>query len=898
MSDFPQISPPKNFTKFLKWFCKTEYYEDIQGDLEEDFQLLYQECGSLNRAQNWYRLQIIRLFRPSMTKGSKIQKLIDRLSTMFKNNLKIGFRSLWKYKTGSIINITGLAIGMAAFILIALFTKDEISYDRHFEHVDDIYRVTVKNFTQDGTLSRHWAFASAGHAERLKADYQTITHAARFFPWGFPDIEYGDLSLRSQPVIFCDKDAFEIFKFPFIIGSPENAFDDIFSIVLTEESAIRIFGNDWREQDILGQALKLSRDGNEGPFKVTGVIEDMPEQQHFHFEYLAPIKFLEMVFGKDEMNNVGGNYNWMTYVRLQPGADIQELEASSDEFFEKYMDPIFGRPASEFREFEYQRLKDIHLYSNLEGEYEANGSIDQIYVFGVVGVLLLLVACVNYMNLATSHYTRRMKEVGVRKVVGATRSTLLYQFLTESFLITMLAIPVMMVLIYYGLPFINTFMEKNLVFNPFDSVELIGAVVLLVFTVGLLAGLYPAIFLSKIDLHKSLKGESAMRASKWNFRSWLITFQYSVAIALIFSIVVIEGQLSYIQGSNPGFRKDQILNTFLSDRIQNIDVFKDELLKIPNVKNVTYSSRIPTGRLMDNAGSQFYKGDSLVPASFRLPVVSTDERFIDTYEIELIAGENFTKSQDAYVDSIGYYIINRRAAEAMGYQNPEEIIGAKLSYGMFDGDGFKMGKIQGVVEDFHFESMHAPIVPMVMIKTNNNVRELSVKLNEENVSSTVAKIEAMYRDFDPGANPNFRFVDDLFDEQYQNEERLGTMIRVFTTLAVFIGCLGLIGMVGFIIETKTKEIGIRKVLGASNQSILMIISSQFFTLIGIAFLFALPVSYWFMQSWLDGFVYRTNITVFNIFLPLVITALFTTLTLGYQSLKAMNSNPVESLKDE
>ena len=898
MSENPQISPPGNFTRFLKWFCKPEYFEDIQGDLEEDFHLMYQDGLPLRKAQNWYRFQIIRLFRPNMIKGSKMQKLIDRHTTMFKNHLKIGFRSLLKYKTGTAINITGLALGMAAFMLISLYIKDEWSYDRHFPHVDEIHRVTVKNFTQDGSLSRHWAFASAGHADRLKEDYAFVTHATRFFPWAFPDITYEENKYPFQQVIFADPDAFEIFTFPFIIGTPEKAFEDISSLVLTESTAARIFGNDWMEKDILGSAVTLSRDEQEAPFKITGVMKDMPDQQHFHFEYLAPIRFIETIMGEDEMNNVGGNYNWLTYLRISPGTDIKAFEASGVEFFNKYMNQIQNRDASEFYAFEFQPITDIHLRSNLESEYETNGSIDQIYVFGVVAILLLLVACVNYMNLATSHYSRRMKEVGVRKVAGAATGVLLSQFLIESLLVTLISIPITILFIIWGLPYINDFMVKSLVFDPFQNWEILTLLVGMMCIVSLLAGFYPALFLSKINTIKSLKGESAMRSSKWGFRSWLVTFQYAVTIALIFTISVIDGQLDFIQKSNPGYQKEQILNLNLSRNINNIDVFKKELSEIPNVTQVSYSSRIPTGRLLDNMGSMIYQGDSLVPTGFRLPQISVDENFIHTYELDLIAGKDFTRDQDAYRDSVGYYIINRRAAERLGYLNPEDIIGERLSYGPFNGTNSKIGRIQGVVEDFHFESMHTAIVPMVMIKTNDNVREISIKLDPQNMTETIEQIEHVYAKFDPVSAPTYRFIDELFDEQYQQEERLSTMIRVFTLIAIFIASLGLLGMVGFIIETKTKEIGIRKVLGASTQSILLIISKRFFILIGIASLVALPVSYWFMSDWLESFIYRMQIGVINLVIPLLAAGVFTILTLGYQSLKASNANPVESLKDE
>lgn len=889
--------PPTRATKFLKWFCKHEYYEDIQGDLEEEFHYLAED-STLIKAKKWYRWQIIKLFRPSMMKKVKGQQELETQNTMFKNHLKIGIRNLWKYKSGTIINTLGLALGLSAFMLIALFVKDELSYDRHHQFADEIHRVTVENFTLDGELSRHWAFASAGHAERLKEDYSAITHAVRFFLWAFPDIQYAKKKLPSQQVVFADDEVFDVFTFPFIQGSKEEAFNDLYSLVLTETTAIRIFGEDWDEKNIIGETVDLYAEGQNVPFEISGVIEDMPNQQHFQFEYLAPIRFVYSFFGEKGMNNVGGNYNWLTYVRLEPGTDVIGLEEYSKEFFNKYIGKRSGRNASEFYGFRFQPLLDIHLNSNLEGEVQANGSLQQVYIFSIVGLLLLLVACVNYMNLATSHFSRRMKEVGVRKVIGAGQSSLLAQFLTESVLITILAFPLALGCVYLGLPYINSFMNKELVLSLTGNLELILSVFVLILSVGLLSGLYPALFLSRVRLLSALKGESSIKASRWNFRNWLVTFQYIVTISLIFALLVIDGQMKFIQTSDPGYSRSHVIDLGLSREVKNLERLKRELLEHPNIEMGAYSSRIPTGRLADNWGSKFFKGDSLVPNNFRMPCIMVDEDFIPTYEIELLAGENFNRKMEMFEDSTGYYIINRKAAESLGYSDPNQIIGEQLAYGSFDGQKMGLGRIYGVVEDFHFESLHSPIVPMVMLKTNENIRELSLKVKENEMQATLEYIEQVWTSHDTENPARYNFVDELFDEQYRQEERLGTMIKVFAAIAIFIGCLGLIGMVGFIIETKTKEIGIRKALGASISNLLFIISNQFFKLIGLAFVIALPVTYWLMMDWLQGFEYRMSVSALLIVLPLVLTCIFTIITLGVQTLRASMSNPVDSLKDE
>lgn len=887
--------PPKLTSRFFSWFCHPDYYEDISGDLAEEYRL-FRNTQSVKKANWWYFWQVIRLFRPSMMKSLHPVESLKTQIDMYKNYFKIGLRNLWKFKAATAINVIGLSTGIAAFVLIALFVIDEFSYDRHHEHAENTYRVTVKNYTIDGNLSRHWAFASAGHASRLKEDFSEITHATRFYPWAFPDITYQNNTFRGEQVIFADNDVFDIFSFKFIEGKAENAFDGIFSIVLTENTAVKIFGSNWQDENIIGKQVKLSGDGQDASFKVTGVMENMPDQQHFHFDYLAPIRFVENIMGEGAINNVGGNYNWLTYLRISEDANIPLLEKSMNEtFWDKYIGSFpSGAKARDFYDFSLQPLLDIHLHSNLEGEYETNGSSDQVYIFSIIGILLLLVACVNYMNIATSHYSRRMKEVGVRKVIGAFRSALVKQFLTESTLITIISFPFCVILIFQALPFLNDFMDKNLTFNLIDQLYLIGPLLILLIGVGLLAGLYPAFFLSKINLVNALKGEQAMNAGKWNFRSWLVTFQYAVTIALIFALGVIENQMQFIRNSNPGYDRDQVLRLSLPRNV-NTETFRNELLSNPNITSASYSSRIPTGRLADSMGSNVFKGDSAVATNFRLPVVSVDEYFLETYQIELIAGENFREGTETVLSrdstTTGYYIINETAAKSFGFSNVSEAVGLKISYGPTE------GRVIGVMADFHFESLHSPIVPMVLINTDN-YRGISLKLNPDNLKETLNQIETIYAGFSPEDSPSYRFVDELFEEQYQQEERLVTIIKVFAGITILISCLGLIGMVGFIIETKSKEIGIRKVLGASVQSILLLIGSRFLILAGIAFTISLPLAYFLMNQWLENFVYRTDIGIFLILMPVVAAAGLTVMIISYQTIKAATMNPVDCLQDE
>ncbi len=882
-------TPPKRITAFLEWFLHPDYLEDISGDLEEEYKL-YSTNHKPTRSKWWYTWQVIRLCRPAMMKSwSPIEKLKITID-MFKNYIKIGLRNIWKFKTSAAINLIGLSTGLASFILIALFVMDELSYDQHHIHKDNIYRVTVKNYNNDGELSRHWAFASAGHAPRIKEDFPEVTHATRFFPWAFPDVLIGDARFPQEQVVFTDPDVFDIFTIPFIIGSPENAFKNPKSIVISENAAIKLYGNNWKDLDLLSKTVKLESRGQSLLFNLTGVYENMPDQQHFHFDYLAPFEIFAAIAGDETINNVNGNYNYLTYVRTVDGTEPKSMEARSNEFFDKYIEPFRGRNASEFYDFVFQPLTSIHLQSNIQGEIENNGSLQQVFIFSIVGILVLVVACINYMNLATAKYTRRMKEIGVRKVVGANKQSLFTQFITESFLITFLSLIIGLILVYLALPYLNDFVDKSLTFGFFQDIQLIALLTLVMITVGLLAGFYPAIYLSSKNTITSLKGESAQTYKRFNFRSALVTFQYVVAVGLIFALTVVNTQISYIFQSDPGWDKEQMLNIAafrLGDKAQ---IFKNELLAHPNIEKATVSSRIPSGTLADSQGAMFFQGDSAQPLAFRLPYIRVDEDFISTFDLKLVAGKDFESYMDN--DSTGYYIVNEAAALAMGYENPEELVGQKLRYGGVD------GQIYGVVKDFHFESVHTPIKPMVLTKTNRSLYRITIKVKPENMQETLQYVETKWGEVDPVNTVSYRFLDESFEQQYKAEERLSTLFKVLTGLVILISCLGMLGMVSFIIERKTKEIGIRKVLGASLQNLIWLISQNFLFPIILAAIIALPLGFWLMNNWLEQFAYQFRYDLLIFLSPILIIATITLLTISYRALKAALINPVDCLRDE
>lgn len=883
--------PPDWAARWLLWFCHPDFAEDILGDLEEEYQS-HEPAANKLMADFWFVRQVAGMMRPSLMRPFLPFLQLNNKMDMIKNYIKIGLRNLLKYRVGTGINLLGLSTGMAAFILIALFVKDELSYDRHHEHADEIFRVTIENFSGDGeTLSRQWAFASAGHAKRLKQDFSQVTHAVRFFPWAFPDVIYGDKRLPGEQVVFADPEVFDVFTSPFLAGSASTAFANETSMVISEAAAIRIFGNDWREQDIIGKNVKIEAQGNAMSLAITGVMADMPRQQHFHFEYFVPFSIYENVVNNPQVtDNVSGNYNFLTYVRLADKDAAAAVEAGGPAFFDKHIGDIRGLPAHQYYGLVLQPLKDIHLTSNLSGEIENNGSLSQVVIFSVIGLLLIVVACINYMNLATSRYTRRMKEIGVRKSIGATKGSLIGQFVTESVLVTVISFPLAIGLAAMAMPYINDFMDKQLSINFLQDFSLFAGVVVLLALVALVAGLYPAIYLSSLDTISSLKGEATFRTGKVNFRSVLVTFQYVVTVGIIFSLAVVNAQMGYIFNSDPGFQKERILDVSLSrDIYAKKETFKNELLANGSIESATFVSRIPTGALLDNQGASIFLGDSLTPINFRLPYITVDEDFISTYGIEMVAGQNFEKYMDS--DSIGYYIVNETAAKQLGFPQTQEAIAKNMAYGGVN------GSIVGVVKDFHFESLHSPIGPMLIAKSDN-YRRISIKLSSVNIQETISFIETTWASFDSKNPINYRFVDEAFENQYQSEERLSIMFKVFAVLAILISCLGMLGMVTFVVERKTKEIGIRKVLGAKSPHIMWLVSRGFLWLIGIACLVSLPIGYYLMSNWLSTFAYQISISPMLFLVPVLAVVLITWATILYRIVKAVYINPVKYLRSE
>ncbi len=802
---------------------------------------------------------------------------------MFRNYLTIALRNLTRHKGYTFINVLGLTVGLACFLLIALYVKDELSYDRHHAHADRIYRVTRDWVGKDGTVSLHLGHVAPPFGPLLKSDFGEIEQVVRLLETS-PTVHQGEKTFNEESVFFAEENLFKVFTFRVTRGNPDRALADPFTVMLSQPMAEKYF----KGENPVGKTLRF-----DGQFALTvsGVFEPLPPQSHFHPRMLISFKTLEddRVYGKEGLRTNFGNNSFATYLLLPPGSDAARLAARFPAFIDKNVTNDGDKP-SKWTRLYLQKLTDIHLRSHLDSEIEANGDINYIYIFSAIGVLVLLIACINYMNLATARSAGRAREVGLRKVIGARRSQLVGQFLSESAVLTTVALLLALVLAVGMLPYLNGFTGKSLSVGSLLDGPVVALVVGLALVTGLAAGSYPAFFLASFQPVKVLKGRLGA-ARNGGLRQSLVVVQFAISIFLIICTTVVYRQLHYIEGKSLGYRKDQVLvlPAYSGDSTVNYQAFKDELRAGAAVKNAGRSSRIPSGRLLDTNGARVMKGDSLASTDVPVKFLNVDHDFIPTYEMKLLAGRNF--SRQFATDDTTAFILNETAVKRIGWKNAEMALDQPFAYGE------RKGRIIGVLKDFHFESLHEEIVPMVLLMNENRLGNLSVSIAGNDVPAALAHVEKTWKKFMPNRPFEYGFLDQRFGELYRAETTRGTLFTTFAGISIFIACLGLFGLASFTITQRSKEISVRKVLGASVAGIVGLLSKEFVRLVGIAFLLAIPVAWYFMDRWLQDFAYRTGIGA-DVFLIAGLLALGIALaTVSYQAIRAALSNPVNSLRN-
>jgi putative ABC transport system permease protein len=771
---------------------------------------------------------------------------------MFKNYLKVAFRNILRYKTYSVINITGLSVGIAVSIFVILWVQDEWSFNRFHKNIDNIHQV-ISLLPVGWTSTSPWAIS-----EVLKKDFPEIVKSTRYVEASFP-AKYGDMQ-QIEKTALADKDFFSMFTFPFIKGDPQTAFDAANSAVITEEFAARFFPH----ENPIGKSLQIN---NQWECIITGIIKNVPVNSTMQFNILMHVKILPAEILQ----------SWAieteAYVLLGKNVSVSNLRNKIAGTTMKY-----DKRTNEKITNDLQPFSSIYLYS-LEGA----GRIVYIYIFSTAAFLILLLACINFINLSTARAGKRSTEIGIRKVVGAVRGRIIWQFLLESMLYAFLAFILAILLVLVFLPEFNMIAEKQL---KFSLSQWQGAALLaLVIVTGLISGFYPSLVLSSFKPINALKKSSGRSSSRAILKKFLVVFQFTIAVALTIGTLIIYRQLQYIRNKDLGFNKDFIVTIPTNpDLWQKYETVKNELKGYANILNVTSANNPPTQ--VGNINPVYWEGGG--PQNYKtMNFVSTDFDYIETFDMKIVDGRNF--SRDMETDKKNY-LVNEEAVKFMKLENP---VGKMFSIWTME------GIIIGIVKNFHATPLQNQIQPVVFTLNQNwQPSQIFVKIRPNNIPQTLDHIKSVWAKYVPTSPFTFEFLDEIFERQYNAEERMGTLFNYFAVLTIFVSCLGLLSLTAFIAEQRTKEIGVRKVLGASVRHIIFSLSKEFLLLLLIANIIAWPLMYYFMKQWLDGFAYHTDMNIAVFLFSSVLVSVMAIFTVSFQAFKAAQANPVESLKYE
>ncbi|MDE2729273.1 MAG: ABC transporter permease [Gemmatimonadota bacterium] len=798
---------------------------------------------------------------------------------MFQNYLSVALRNLRRHPAYSLINIAGLAIGMATCVLILLYIQDELSYDRYHPHADRVYRIVAD--IESGGQTVQTAGTPAAWGPALKRDFPEIELLVRMRGTGSAWlVDLGNTIYYERKVIWAEPDLFEMFSIPLVSGDPGTALVEPYSMVISEELAFRYFG----AEDPVGEVVNLD---NRWDFTVTGVMKNIPTNSHMRPDMFVSYTTMNVISSWD-LGDWEFHRNLYTYIRLRENVSPDEFEAKLPDFLERHAGDQYREAGISLRP-SLQPLVDIHLYSNRESEHEPNGDIRYVALFLIITFLILIIACINFINLATARSEMRAREVGVRKVLGANRLQLIRQFLGESVLMAGLAAIVAVLLVLLALPGVNEIAGKQLAL-PLTDWNVLAALALGTALIGLAAGSYPAAYLSGFLPAVVMKGNPETGKKGLGLRQVLVVIQFSMSIFLLVSTAVIHDQLEYIQTKRLGFNKEQVMVVPItgSHQIPNTPVLKQRLSGMPGVVGIATTTGLPGMRvvpILELWAEGMPPEDHLMMATLHV-----DEHFLDVMDIDLVAGRNF--SPDWGTDTTSGFLLNETAIRYLGWGDPADAIGRQFERRTFERAS---GRVIGVVRDFHLRTIHEEIEPAVIMTSTYHIFVL-IRIEPDRISETIGRIEEVWRDVDPRFPLDYTFLDEDFDALYRTDHQIGEIFAVFAFLAIFVACLGLLGLASFSIQQRTREIGIRKVVGSSVSSIVVLLSKDFMKYVLWANVIAWPLAYFVMANWLQNYAYAAEIRFEWFLVGGMIALVIAWLTIGVHAVGASRRNPVNALR--
>ncbi len=878
MNNKINLSPPKWALRFFRWYCHRDFVEDIEGDLLERFEKRNNENG-IRSAKRQFSLEVIRLFRPGIIRSFEGHTQLNNYD-MFKNYFKIGYRNLFKNSVHSFINISSLAIGIAACMAIYLFIENERSFDQFHSKKSQIYRLDeIQNFS--GTKEQNVALSMPGMGPAMLNDFPEIVNYTRFRSRGENLFTKDETRLTVKKTFLVDSTFLEIFDFPLLVGDRKHALDEPNNILLTEETALKFYNS---AEEALDNTISI----DDELYKITGVLADVPETSHLQFDALISLTTITRT--EPDFNNRWGSNSLNTYLLLENNVDITALESKFDDFMIRHMeDPDIVNYINLF----LQPLTEVHLGStDIEHDYNNYRKFNGKYleVFMLVGIFILIIASVNFMNLTTARASQRWREIGVRKVVGAKKGQLFNQFILESVMLAMLAMLFALALNLFLMPFLNNLMGRHLSMMYFvDHPLSIGLILIATFGLGVLAGLYPSLYMTSFQVVKALKG-NVSSGRKSILKSGLVVLQFGLASAMIVGTLVVVDQLNFMKNKDIGFDTHQMMLIKMNDQANDkFEVLKTELSKSQYVKGVTAS-----GQRIGNNFHQWGFKVRMDTGFFNMASsnVFVDYDYLEVYGIKLKEGRSFSKKFST--DDGLAFIINESLAKELGIKKP---IGTVAGHSWYPDDS--LGTIIGVTEDFNFNSLHHKVNTLAMVVHSEwGYDEMSVKIAGDNIPAAIAEVKDIWEKNIIDWPFEYSFLDQHFEKLYESDRQMSAIVTVMTVLAILIACMGMFGLASLSTERKTKEVGIRKVLGASFGQIIYLLSKNFITLILIAFIIVTPITYYILDNWLMNFAFHVDINLLIFLVGGLLTLAIALITIGYHTIKASVSNPVKALKYE